>query len=178
MNFVRAGRKIFTGWLVRTYEEGRGRLVSRSTPTLPATPPPATTLASLERVLSQRNRYAMAFATATDERVRRRHGATLDRLELEIEGLREQLAADDPSVSLPSRPCVAIDEDLAAVSGQYARLGRWRLPRWVEVRGAFAAMMVVAVVVAVAGVGLATWLQPSDVQAASQPSPIAQPAQR
>ena len=129
----------------------------------------------LEQLVAQRDQYELARRTATDPAVAARHVATIARLDEQIEEQRRQLVTGDPSVSLPSRPCIDVDRSVCELSGRYEKV-RWSR-RWTSLRARIPAgvwlAMVVAFLVGVAATSLGVMLEPGLAKAAARQGPRA-----
>jgi hypothetical protein len=131
----------------------------------------------LEQLVAQRDRYELARRSASDEAVAARHAATVSRLDAQIEEQRRMLETGDPSVSLPSRPCVAIERRASELSGRYGKV------RWARLAGAWSSLraripaavwlaIVVALIVGATVTSLGVMLEPSLARAAGHGTPI------
>lgn len=129
----------------------------------------------LEQLVAQRDQYELARRSATDPAVAARHLATIARLDQQIEDERRQLVTSDPSISLPSRPCIDIDRSACELSGQYEKV-RWSR-RWSSLRARIPAgvwlAMGVAFLIGVAATTLGVMLEPSLARAAAVDTPRA-----
>jgi hypothetical protein len=126
---------------------------------------------SLEQLTAQRQRYELARCTAGSA-ARERLARTVTRLDTEIAGHRKALDASDPSVSLPSRPCLDIQVDACELSGQYDKVGPAQSGLdWLETKtrvpSAVWLTVLVALVVGVLGTSAGLLLQPTMARAAS-----------
>ena len=134
----------------------------------------------LEQLVAQRDQYELARRSAPDPAVAARHAATVARLDAQIEEQRRMLVTGDPSVSLPSRPCIDVDRNACELSGRYEKV-RWSR-QWSSLRARLPAgvwlAMIVALLVGVAVTSLGVMLEPRLARAADIDAPRAPVSQR
>jgi hypothetical protein len=125
----------------------------------------------LEQLVAQRDRYELARRSASDPSVAARHSSTVTRLDQQIEEERRMLDTGDPSVSLPSRPCIDVEGSACELSGRYEKVRGARLTsRLTALRERIPAgvwlALVVALLVGVAATSLGVMLEPRLARAA------------